>query len=170
MSDKVRIFSHSCCPLYINDLERYLLQNGSNYVDFNIDICEGYLKLLVLMYADDTVADLQKSLDNLEKYRLKWKLKVNCQNTKVTVFGKSKGNKDRFRFMYNHSRLAIVDCFKYLGVNFQFNDNFSGWKKDLSNQGVRAMYSVLSKGRALSLSLDIMIDLFDKMVNPATCK
>ena len=95
--------------LYINDLARYLLQNRSNYAEFNIDICERYLKLLVLMYADDTVllantaADLQKALDNLEKYCLKWKLKVNCQKPKITVFGKSKVNKDGFRF-----KLAIL--------------------------------------------------------------
>ena len=68
--------------------------------------------------------------------------------------------------MYNQSRLEIVDCFKYLGVNFQFNGNFSRWKKDLSDQGIRAMYSILSKGRALNLSLDIMLDLFDKMICP----
>ena len=38
--------------------------------------------------------------------------------------------------------------------------------EDLSDQGVRAMYSILSKGRALNLSLDIMLDLFVKMICP----
>ena len=31
--------------------------------------------------------------------------------------------------MYNQSRLEIVDCFKYLGVNFQFNGIFQGGRK-----------------------------------------
>ena len=48
------------------------------------------------MYADDTVIlansaeGLQKVLCNLEKYCEKWKLKVNCNTAKVTVFGKWK--------------------------------------------------------------------------------
>ena len=60
--------------LYVNDLEVFLQQNGSNCINLNIDICERYLKLLVIMHADDTVLfannaeGLQKILDNLEKY------------------------------------------------------------------------------------------------------
>ena len=124
------------------------------------------------MYADNIVLfannaeGLQKVLDNLEKYCTKWKLKVNCHKTKVTVFGRSRVNKSRLNFIYNQSRLEIVDCFKYLGVNFQFNGIFLRWKKDLSEQWVRALYSIHSKGRALNLSLDIMLDLFDKMICP----
>ena len=158
--------------LYVNDLEVFLQQNGCNCINLNIDICERYLKLLVLMYTDDTilfannVEGLQNVLDNLEKYCTKWKLKVNCHKTTVTVFGRLRVNKSKLKFMYNQSRREIVDCFKYLGVNFQFNGNFSRWKKDLSDQGVRPMYSILSKGRALNLSLDIMLDLFDKMICP----
>ena len=57
--------------LYVNDLEVFLQQNGSNCINLNIDICERYLKILVLIYADDTVLfannaeGLQKVLDNL---------------------------------------------------------------------------------------------------------
>ena len=77
--------------LYVNGLEVFLQQNGSNCINLNIDICEPYLKVLVLMYADDTVLfannaeGLQKVLDNLEKYRTKWKLKVNCHKTNLRL-------------------------------------------------------------------------------------
>ena len=56
--------------LYVNDLEAFLLENGNSFVTFNMDVCERYLKLLVLMYADDTVIfansadELQRALSN----------------------------------------------------------------------------------------------------------
>jgi len=158
--------------LYVNDLEQFLHQKGNDYITFNMDICEQYLKLLVLMYADDTVifannaTELQKALDNLEEYCTEWKLKVNCQKTKVTVFGNSKSKRENFSFTYMGNPIEIVDSFKYLGVIFNFNGNFHKWKKELSNQGIRTMYSVISKSRALGLSIDIQLELFDRMVIP----
>ena len=64
--------------------------------------------------------------------------------------------------------LEIVDCFKYLGVNFNFNryGNFFKWKKGFSNQGIRAMYSVISRVRSLTLPTDTQVELFDRMVLP----
>ena len=56
------------------------------------------------MYADDTVilantaAELQKTLDNLERYCAKWKLKVNPKKAKATIFGKGKTDKALFDF------------------------------------------------------------------------
>ena len=41
--------------LFINDLESYLLAKGNNYIDFDSDIINNFVKLLVLLYADDTV-------------------------------------------------------------------------------------------------------------------
>ena len=69
--------------LYINDLEEYLLANGNNFIDFKDEICNSYVKLLVLLYADDTIvlsntaAGLQKALEDLCNYCTKWKLQVN---------------------------------------------------------------------------------------------
>ena len=41
--------------MYINDLEEYLLANGNNFIDFKDEMCYSYVKLLVLLYADDTI-------------------------------------------------------------------------------------------------------------------
>ena len=58
--------------LYVNDLENYLITNGCNPVDMELDLDDritNYVKLLLILYADDTVifADneisLQKALD-----------------------------------------------------------------------------------------------------------
>jgi hypothetical protein len=55
-----------------------------------------FVKLFSLLYADDTIilpeteADMQYALAIFEKYCLHWKLKVNLQKTKVTIFCKRK--------------------------------------------------------------------------------
>ena len=59
--------------LYVNDLETNLLENGNDFITFKMDICEQYLKLSVLMYANDTVIfadsaeELQKAVCILKK-------------------------------------------------------------------------------------------------------
>ena len=51
-----------------------------------------YLKLLVLLYADDTIImaessqELQAALNGLNHYCQLWKLKVNVSKTKVVIF------------------------------------------------------------------------------------
>ena len=41
--------------LYLNDLENYLLTNGSPFLEINNNDLDVYLKLIVLLYADDIV-------------------------------------------------------------------------------------------------------------------
>ncbi len=40
---------------YINDIENKLLEYNCSFLDFRHDMINSYLKLLVLMYANDTV-------------------------------------------------------------------------------------------------------------------
>ena len=82
--------------LYINDLEDFLSSN--NCVGLSIENSEinVYLKLLILLYADDTVIlaessdDLQQSLNHLQEYCKIWKLTVNKIKTKICIFSKRK--------------------------------------------------------------------------------
>jgi len=75
--------------LYINDLEKYLISKGNTYLDFRDEMSNNYMKLMVLLYADDTIllsnsaAGLQKALNDLSKYCKEWKLKVNGSKTKL---------------------------------------------------------------------------------------
>ena len=41
--------------LFINDLESFLWAKGNGYIDFNDDAINNFVKLLVLLYADDTI-------------------------------------------------------------------------------------------------------------------
>ena len=82
--------------LFMNDLESYLsncnldgLQTITNEIEIKLNT---YLKLFVILYADDTVlmsesaADLQKQLDSFQDYCTLWKLKVNADKSKIKVF------------------------------------------------------------------------------------
>ena len=73
--------------LYLNDLEAFLISKNQNgvTVDITTDEVVLYLKLIALLYADDTVlfadspANLQQTLDTFVAYCKEWKLKVNLQ-------------------------------------------------------------------------------------------
>ena len=70
----------------------------------NYDNLEMYLRIIVLLYADDMVIvsgsdkDLQNALDDFNNYCQEWKLKVNISKTKVVIFGAR--NTDQFRFIF----------------------------------------------------------------------
>ena len=64
-----------------------------------------YLKLYVLLYADDTVLvaetaeDLQKSITLMKNYCYLWKLNINVSKTKITIFSRAKTrNISKFQF------------------------------------------------------------------------
>jgi len=55
-----------------------------------------YLKLFVILYADDTVlmaesdSELQTLLDTFYRYCITWKMKVNVDKTKIMIFSKGR--------------------------------------------------------------------------------
>ena len=81
--------------IYLNDLEEFLSQSGDvNGISFsNDDVDENtriFLKLFILLYADDTVIladtaeDLQNALNNYQLYCNTWKLSINSSKAKVS--------------------------------------------------------------------------------------
>ena len=87
-------------PLYLNDLESFLgtcklkgLESISRDIEDKFDI---YLKLLILLYADDTVLmaespeELRMLLDAFDDYCTIWKLKVNVDKTKIMIFSRGR--------------------------------------------------------------------------------
>ena len=77
--------------IFVNDLEKYLIENDCEQLSFNDVEIANFLKITVLLYADDTIvfADsakgLQKALNSLNQYCEEWKLTVNEKKTKVRV-------------------------------------------------------------------------------------
>ena len=77
--------------LYLNDLEHFLPSKKSLGLNCIIDEIENeldiYIKMLVILYADDTVlfadsaVEMQIQLDNFSEYCSVWKLNVNSSKT-----------------------------------------------------------------------------------------
>ena len=101
--------------LYLNDVSEYLLSNHQSGITLmgNYDNLEMYLRLIVLLYADDTVIvsssdkDLQNTIDDFNNYCQDRKLKVNISKTKVVIFGAR--NTDQFRFILRDNNVEIMD-------------------------------------------------------------
>ena len=87
-----------------------------------------YLKLFVLLYADDTVIlsesanGLQSALDVYNEYCKQWKLTVNMNKSMVIVF--SKGRHSNYSFTLNDNNIEVGYEYKYLGVLFSRSGSF----------------------------------------------
>ena len=158
--------------LFVNDLENFLQASGCHPVSTHTSEIESLMKIMVLMYADDTIilsdsaAGLQKALDALHTYCATWQLQVNCSKTKVVVFGKRKFDPTKFTFKFNGSELELVHSYKYLGLTVSYNGSFKMGVQELTKQASRAMYALLAKCRSLALPIDIQLYLFDTLVKP----
>ena len=130
------------------------------------------LKLYVLLYADDTIimaespTELQLALDALGEYCQTWKLKINIDKTKIMGFTKGKTQTPVQDFWLNGEKLEMVDSYVYLGTTFQSNGKFTGAIQKQINQAHRALFVIKSKKEKFNLPIDIVLDLFDKMILP----
>lgn len=158
----------------MNDLEEYLKENECKPIDLELhsdDRISNYLKMLLILYADDTVIfadneiNLQKALDSLENYCKLWKLSVNCTKTKILIFCGKKSNYN-YPFKLNNHVLEHVFSYKYLGISFNYNGKFNNGIKELKDQGRRAMFSLLQKSNHLQLDISVQIELFNSLVRP----
>ena len=89
-----------------------------------------YLKLFVLLYADDTIimaesrSELQAALNGMLHYCKLWKMEVNTLKTKVVVFGSRKGNHEA-DFIFGNKKVEVVSEYTYLGIFMSCNGNMS---------------------------------------------
>ena len=159
--------------IFLHDLHDHLESahvNGVN-IEYNLDDAFLFLKLLILLYADDTVIisesseDLQYALSQFGEYYRTWKLTVNVSKTKVIIFSKGK-SKVSTKFYFENKELEIEDRYKYLGIILSRNGSFVEAKKHIAEQGNKALFSLLRKSRQLQLPYDIQIELFEKTIKP----
>ena len=109
---------------YVNDIESKLLEYNCNALDFGNDLINSYLKLLVLMYADDTIilsdseGGMRQALIALNTYCNEWKLKLNCNKSKVVIFSRGKVDLSKYEFQFGCEKIEVVEDSKYLGLTF----------------------------------------------------
>lgn len=159
--------------IFLNDLETYLFTNQASGVsiDLNYDELTTYLKVLILLFADDTVlfatteSELQYTLKLFEHYCEHMKLTVNVSKTKIIVFTNSRTNTNT-QFSFQSKPVEIVADYKYLGIVFAKNGSFTLAKKHIAEQANKALFALLKKINGLDLPYDLQLDIFNKTVKP----
>ncbi len=124
------------------------------------------------MYADDTVVlcdsegGMKQALIALCTYCNEWKLKLNCNKTKIIVFIRGVANLCKYKFEFGCEQIEVVEDYKYPGVLFSYNGRFRKGEMELKEQATRAMYSVIGKARKFDLPVDVQMEIFNAMVLP----
>ena len=158
--------------LFVNDIEDEFIKMGCKFLEFNDEQLDNFIKLLVLMYADDTIiladseSNMQVALKALQQYCDTWKLEINCSKTKISIFSRGKTKTNKYNFLYKGNKIEIVDSYKYLGIEFRSTGSFKFTIDSLKQQASRAMYALISKIRRHNLPIDIQLELFDSTVLP----
>ena len=166
--------------IFINDFEQSIstqynglgaLKNLYTNMATNDEILT-LLKLYVLLYADDTIImaespnELQLALNAVSDYCKTWKLKINIDKTKIIRFTRNKLQTTVQDFWLNGEIVELVDSYIYLGTTVQYNGKFTGAIQKQINQAHRALFAIKSKKEKFNLPIDIVLDLFDKMILP----
>ena len=166
--------------IYLNDFEQFMstkynglkaLKNEFTNAATNDEMLT-LLKLYVLLYADDTIImaespkELQLALNALSEYCQTWKLNINIDKTKIMRFANKKAQIPIQDFWLNDEKVELVDSYVYLGTTFQSNGKFTEAITKQINQAHRALFVIKSKKEKFNLPIDIVLDLFDKMILP----
>ena len=158
--------------IYLNDLHDFLIANTNLGIpfDYESDLFATYFRLIVLLYADDTVlisdneTDLQNTLNIFFEYCETWKLKVNIDKTKIIIFGAKKTNHLEFRL--GNAIIEIVERYKYLGVFFSNSRSFINCRKHVVAQAKKATHLLFYRINNIHLPLDLQLKLFGHTVVP----
>ena len=132
--------------IYLNDLNQFLMSRSVNGLSVDVDTPEihHYLKLLILLYTDDTVLfgasakDLQHSLSVFEDFCKEWHLTVNVLKTKVLIFSNSKHK--TYNFQFGGQNIDTVEEYKYLGIYLSKSGSFKVAKQHMAEQANKALF------------------------------
>ena len=91
---------------------------------------------------------------------------INIDKTKIIRFSRGKPQKTIQVFLLNGEVVELVDSYIYLGTTIQFNGKFTDAIDKQINQAHRRLFVIKSKKEKFNLPIDIVLDLFDKMILP----
>ena len=152
--------------IFINDLPEILNTNSLDPITLHEQ------KINILMYADDMVVlsksskGLQKSLDVIANYTIKWGLHINIGKSKILIFNK-KINTNEMQFKINNINLERVDSYCYLGLVMTPNGTFKSAQKVLFNKAMKTYYSIRKEFNFENgTPVNIQQELFNTLIIP----
>ena len=151
--------------MFINDM--YSSMNGDNVDIFTLND----VQIFMLLFADDTVLfsysieGLQILLNKLHDYCTEWNITVNTKKTVAMLCKKGPGI-EQLNLFYNNEKLDVVNKFTYLGVTMTSNGTFFQTQNRLSEQALKAIFSLNSLFDKLPLKISEKMKLFQSMIIP----
>ena len=129
--------------------------------------------IIALLFADDivagadTVGRLQHIINVIANFCKKWGLIVNLSKTKVMVFRGGGPLRQNEKWYFDGKLLEVVSAYKYLGSIFTPKLVWSQCQKTLALQAQKGLFLIRKFSYACEgLPVDIMFELFDKMISP----
>jgi hypothetical protein len=153
---------------YLNELIKQAELNDCKGVFVN----ETHRNVSMLLYADDLVllgdniGHVQRLLDNLSDYCVKWGLSVNVEKTNFMVFRNGGIVKNNEKLYFNGERVKLASYYKYLGLLISSRLSWSPAQKTLSEQAEKAMNCIRRLNYECDFSFSTSEELFDKCVVP----
>ena len=133
--------------IFIDELNDFMTEKFQDGV-FTSEVMYNIMPLLFaddLILVADTPVKLQKRLDALHLYSVKWGMEISTGKTKVIVF-KNGGPLSRYEhWMYNNKPLETVNAYKYLGLTITPKCVWSWACKVLSEQASKISNKIAYK-------------------------
>ena len=85
---------------------------------------------------------------------------------KIIRFSSGKPKKTIQVFWLNGKIVELVESYIYLGTTIHYNGKFTDAMEKQINQAHRRLFVIKSKKEKYNLPIDIVLDLFDKMILP----
>ena len=105
------------------------------------------------------------ALDSVFSFCKLWSLELNTTKTKIVIFSRGKVRK-HINFTFDKQIIEVVENYTYLGTVFHYNNKFNKAIDKQIGQAKRTMFALLTKSRRLCLPIDVILDLFDKIILP----
>ena len=158
--------SSSLFSVYINDLV-----SDINTLKMGINIGEDLVSLL--LYADDLVlmapdgTSLQKMLDSLNTWAIKWRVTINLNKSNVIHFRKIRKHQTEIIFKLGGEEINKTSEYKYLGLILDEHLKLGCCAETIAASASRALVSVISKFKSFrDMGYETYTTLFNVGVIP----
>ena len=158
--------------LFINDICTYLRTECNS----GIFVTENIPKIISLMFADDvaspadTVVQLQRQINSIEKFSTEIGMKINLSKTNVVVFRNGGPLRKNEKWYFHDKPITISSFYKYMGLIFTPKLK---WTRALFAQAAQAKKSLncirAQYNRFGSIHYNDFFKIFDAMVKPILC-